>query len=48
VIDDLMIGERTMDVADKHGLTAARISQLRRDFYEDWTKFCRPDEKLPS
>jgi hypothetical protein len=46
VIDDLMIGERTMDVADKHGLTAARISQLRRDFSEDWTKFCGLDDAL--
>jgi hypothetical protein len=48
VIDDLMVGERTMDVADQHGLTAARISQLRRDFYEDWTRFCRLDEDLQS
>jgi hypothetical protein len=46
VIDELMVGERTMDVADKHGLTAARISQLRRDFYEDWTKFCGLDDAL--
>ena len=46
VIDDLMVGERTMDVADKHGLTAARISQLRRDFYQDWTKFGGLDEQL--
>jgi hypothetical protein len=48
VIDDLMVGERTMDVADNHGLTAARISQLRRDFYEDWTRFCGLDENLQS
>jgi hypothetical protein len=40
VIEDLMAGERTMDVADKHGLTTGRISQLRRDFLEDWTRFC--------
>jgi hypothetical protein len=48
VIDDLMVGERTMDVADRYGLTAARISQLRRDFYEDWTKFCGLDGSLQS
>jgi hypothetical protein len=48
VIDDLMVGERTMDVADKHGLTAARISQLRRDFHEDWTRFCSLDENPQS
>jgi hypothetical protein len=39
VIDDLMVGERTMDVADKHGLTAGRVSQLRRDFHDDWLRF---------
>jgi hypothetical protein len=43
VIDDLMLGERTMDVAERYGLTAARISQLRRDFHEDWTRFCSLD-----
>jgi hypothetical protein len=48
VIDDLMRGERTMDVADKHGLTAARISQLRRDFYLDWQGYCGVEDELPS
>jgi hypothetical protein len=48
VIDDLMVGERTMDVADKHGLTAARISQLRRDFYLDWQRYCAVEDELPS
>jgi hypothetical protein len=39
VIDDLMLGERTTDVASRHGLTAGRISQLRRDFMLDWHLF---------
>jgi hypothetical protein len=39
VIDDLMLGERTRDVAHKFGLSPARISQLRRDFHEDWVRF---------
>jgi len=39
VIDDLLVGERTSDVADRHGLTAGRVSQLRRDFFEDWVRF---------
>jgi hypothetical protein len=38
---DLMAGERTLDVADRHGLTPGRVSQLRRDFYDDWQRFCR-------
>jgi hypothetical protein len=46
VIDNLMLGERTMDVADKYGLTAARISQLRRDFCQDWERFCNLDDEL--
>jgi hypothetical protein len=48
VIDDLMRGERTLDVADKHGLTAARISQLRRDFYLDWQRYCAVEDELLS
>jgi hypothetical protein len=40
LIDDLMVGERTLDVARRYGLSAARISQLRRDFHEDWLAFC--------
>jgi hypothetical protein len=40
LIDDLMVGERTLDVARRYGLTPARISQLRRDFHEDWLAFC--------
>jgi hypothetical protein len=45
VIEDLMVGERTSDVADKYGLTAGRISQLRREFVQDWTRFCSNAEQ---
>jgi hypothetical protein len=45
VIRDLMAGERTMEVADRHGLTAGRISQLRREFHNDWLAFC---DELPA
>jgi hypothetical protein len=48
VIDDLMLGERTKDVADKHGLTAGRVSQLRLDFYLDWQHYCGVEDELPS
>jgi hypothetical protein len=40
VMHQLMLGERTLDVARKHGLSAARISQKRRKFQEDWLAFC--------
>jgi hypothetical protein len=40
LIADLAAGERTGDVARKYGLSAGRISQLRRAFCEDWARFC--------
>jgi hypothetical protein len=39
IVDDLMRGERTLDVARKHGISPARVSQKRRDFHEDWRRF---------
>ena len=39
VVQDLMVGERTTDVADRHGLSQPRVSQLRREFMEDWRRF---------
>jgi len=36
---DLMIGERTGAVAHRHGLSAARVAQLRREFREGWHQF---------
>ena len=40
ILDELMLGERTLDVAARHGITAARVSQLRREFHDDWEFFC--------
>jgi hypothetical protein len=40
IIGDLMLGERTLDVARKFGLSPARVSQLRREFMRDWQLFC--------
>jgi hypothetical protein len=40
IIDELMRGERTLDVAGRHGLSPARVSQLRREFHDDWARFC--------
>jgi hypothetical protein len=40
VAEDLMVGERTLEVADKHGISPARISQLRREFKDDWSRYC--------
>jgi len=43
IAEDLMIGERTMDVSNKHGLSQGRISQLRREFMVGWELFCDDD-----
>jgi hypothetical protein len=40
IVEDLMIGERTRDVADKHKVSPARISQKRREFCRDRRTFC--------
>jgi hypothetical protein len=40
VIRELMVGERTKDVADRHGTTPSRISQMRRELCADWQRFC--------
>jgi hypothetical protein len=40
ILDELMLGERTLDVAARHGLSPARVSQLRREFHDDWALFC--------
>jgi hypothetical protein len=39
VLDDLMLGERTLDVAGKYGLSPGRVSQLRREFLLDWQRY---------
>jgi hypothetical protein len=36
VLDDLMLGERTLEVAGKYGLSPGRVSQLRREFLLGW------------
>jgi hypothetical protein len=40
VIDTLMVGERPLAVARQFGVSPARVSQLRRDFQQDWRRFC--------
>jgi hypothetical protein len=39
IIKDLIAGERTLDVSRRHGISAARVSQLRREFHDDWLRF---------
>jgi len=39
LIDDMMMNEKTMVLARKHRLSPARVSQLRREFHDDWEVF---------
>ena len=39
VAKDLAFGCSTSEVAEKHGVTAGRISQLRRSLEESWAAF---------
>jgi hypothetical protein len=43
VVEALMVGERTFDVAQRYGLTPSRVSQLRAQFHDDWQQFCSAD-----
>jgi len=40
IIGDMMVGQRTLDLAKKYGISPGRISQLRREFHDDWQRFC--------
>lgn len=48
IIDDMMQDERTQDLANKHGISPGRVSQLRREFMEDWERFCGLVEEQPT
>jgi hypothetical protein len=40
LIDQLALGHRTKDLAAMFRLSEARISQLRKEFHDDYTAFC--------
>jgi hypothetical protein len=39
LIHDMVMGERTKDLARRYRLSRGRISQKRREFHADWTRF---------
>jgi hypothetical protein len=43
IAQDMMVGERTLDLASRHGISPARVSQLRREFRRDWRVYCGED-----
>jgi hypothetical protein len=40
LMDAMILGESTGDLARKYGLSPGRISQLRRALHNDWRHFC--------
>ena len=45
LIGDMAMGQRTLDMSRRYGLSPGRVSQLRREFHDDWLRFC---DELPS
>jgi len=43
IVEDLMIGERALDVANKYRVSPARVSQKRREYQQDWRNFWDDD-----
>lgn len=39
IIHDMAVGERTMHLARRFGISPARVSQLRRQYRDDWRQF---------
>jgi hypothetical protein len=51
LIEALGLGERTLALAQRFGLTPGRISQKRREYHGDWQRFCGDppaDQPAPS
>jgi hypothetical protein len=38
--EDMALGEKTQDLAEKYRVSQGRISQMRRYFQQDWSRFC--------
>lgn len=39
-IVDMALGYATCELSQKYGVSPSRISQLRREFHDDWARFC--------
>jgi hypothetical protein len=46
IIADMAVGERTNYLARRFGLSPARVSQLRREYRDDWLLFTGEDQRL--
>ena len=51
IVEELMLDEATLAVAARHGVSPARISQMRREFRRDWLRYVGevpPSSTFPS
>jgi hypothetical protein len=49
LVEDVALGEKTQKLAQKYRLTQGRISQMRRYFEQDWSRFCAdPCDSVPA
>lgn len=48
IIRAMAQNERTKDLSRQFELSPARISQMRREFMEDWKRYCRDVEEMAS
>ena len=44
IIADMALSEQTKELAEKYGMSPGRISQLRRQYQDDWCLFCDDKE----
>jgi hypothetical protein len=45
IIEDMACDESTSALARKYGVSAGRISQLRREFHRDWQRFGEAEDR---
>ena len=43
IIRVMILGERTKDLSRKFEITPGRVSQMRREFHDDWCRFVGDD-----
>lgn len=44
IVEDLASGGETQEVADQHGVTAGRVSQIRREAEQCWNRIKRGEQ----
>jgi hypothetical protein len=44
LVEGMALGHRTADLARRFRLSAGRVSQMRREFKQDWDRFTAPGD----